>query len=173
MPGPTCLARDPCKPTPLNPEGPYYRAGAPDRTEFNVNTRPGTPMVLSGRVESGTCGAPVSGAVLDLWHADGDGVYDLDTPDFALRGRVTTDADGRYAVRSVQPGAYFFGGQPRARHIHVRLTAAGHVPLTTQLYFPDDPMRAFDVQYACGLDVDVQQTTNVLMCSYNFVMRAN
>ena len=31
LPGAQCLPRDPCHPTPTDPEGPYYREGAPDR----------------------------------------------------------------------------------------------------------------------------------------------
>ena len=42
------------------------------------------------------------------------------------------------------PGRYLNGAQYRPAHVHVKVSAAGHVPLTTQLYFPDDPYNAID-----------------------------
>ncbi len=171
LPGARCLPRDACRPTPLNPEGPYYRADAPERDLLNVGDRPGTPLRLSGRITSAGCDSPVPGARLDIWHADGDGVYDLDTGDFGLRGRVRGDDDGNYRFSSVQPGAYFFGGQARARHIHVKVTAPDHRPLTTQLYFPDDELRAFDAQYGCGLDVEIISQGDILTARFSFVLQ--
>lgn len=166
-----CRPRDACGYTPTNPEGPYYREGAPERADLNVLNRPGEPMVLSGRVLSEGCSRPVEGARLDFWHADGDGVYDLDTGDYGLRGWQRSDANGSYVLRSVQPGAYAFGPMMRARHIHVKITAPGHRPFTTQLYAEGDPVIHQDAQFVCGLDVAFRQDGGALVGNFDFVLR--
>ena len=50
-------------------------------------------------------GNPVAGAEVDIWHASPVGLYDNQDPEQAemnLRGKFTTDADGRFAFRSVR-----------------------------------------------------------------------
>src|SRR3546814_1831953 len=75
-----------------NLEGPFYRA-APLREDgdlFAGDPPAGTPVLhLSGRVTDAATGAPIPGAIVDLWQADHDGHYDLDT--FQLFGRVRAD----------------------------------------------------------------------------------
>ncbi|MEW5848615.1 MAG: dioxygenase [Myxococcota bacterium] len=161
---------DSCQLTPDNPEGPYYRAGAPEREDFNVLSRPGDALRFGGRVLSSDCRTPIEGAVLDVWHADGDGIYDLDTDQYGLRGRVTTSAGGEFKINTVMPGPYWFGNMPRARHVHVRLTAPGHNPLTTQLYFEGDPWIERDLQFKCGLTMLVQKQSDRLVAEYVFVL---
>ena len=44
-----------------------------------------------------------------MWHADAKGLYsgfDPSLPEGILRGKVLTDADGRYEVRSIVPAPY-------------------------------------------------------------------
>jgi protocatechuate 3,4-dioxygenase beta subunit len=48
----------------------------------------------------------------------------------SLRGAQKTGATGAYAFTTSPPGVY--PGRPP--HIHVKVTAPGHKPLTTQLY---------------------------------------
>ncbi len=72
---------------------------------------------------------PVAGALLDFWHADADGEYDLDG--FRLRGHQFTDGEGHFSLETVMPGLY----PGRTRHIHVKVQAPGGPILTTQLYF--------------------------------------
>jgi catechol 1,2-dioxygenase len=100
--------------------------------------------------------------VLDVWQADAGGRYSRfapDIPEWNLRGRVTTDDDGRFAIGTVVPRAYDIPGEPhtarilgllglephRPAHIHVRVDADGHAPLTTQVYFAGDPWLERDV----------------------------
>jgi len=160
-----------CAETPSNSEGPYFREGAPERTSLNVLERPGDPIRLVGRVLSSDCRSPIAGATLDIWHADGDGVYDLDTQHFGLRGRITTNDNGEFAVSTIIPGMYWFGSMPRARHIHVRLAAPGHVALTTQLFFADDPWIHQDVQFTCGALVNVEPELGGSVGRYDFMVR--
>jgi catechol 1,2-dioxygenase len=76
-------------------------------------------------------------------------------PTYNLRARVVADAAGRYSYRTVMPGVESFGFTPggplseltealqlpgeRPLHIHSIVSADGHLPLTTQLYFDGDP----------------------------------
>lgn len=138
-----------CDPTPANIEGPYYRAGAPEREDIAPDTE-GTTLEVSGRVFDTDC-TPLADATVDIWQCDPDGRYDNDgsmpgLPDdvYLLRGKVKTDADGNYSFRTVVPGRYLNGGNFRPRHIHVKVSAPGLSVLTTQLYFDDDECNALD-----------------------------
>lgn len=109
----------------------------------------GEPLVFRGRVV-GSEGQPLAGAVLDVWHADAEGLYSgfSSIPEGILRGRVIADDEGRYEVRSILPAPYTIphdgptgrlieaaGWHPwRPAHIHLIVSADGHEALTTQLY---------------------------------------
>lgn len=80
-------------------------------------------------------GEPLPGAVIELWHTDHLGHYDLDG--YRYRARLPVDAQGRYSVDTVMPGHY--PGRV-CQHIHYLVTAPGHKPLITQLYFATDPV---------------------------------
>jgi catechol 1,2-dioxygenase len=155
--------------TDSNVEGPFFVAGAPavragDDGVARLPMRadePGDRLLLTGVVRS-TTGKPLAGAVLDLWQADATGRYshfDPGPPEWNLRGRVSTGDDGGFTVETVVPAAYDIPGEPhtarvlellglephRPAHIHVRLDADGHAPLTTQVYFAGDPWLDHDV----------------------------
>ncbi|MEV0675132.1 catechol 1,2-dioxygenase [Actinosynnema sp. NPDC050436] len=116
---------------------------------------------LTGGVRSAD-GTPLAGAVLDVWQSDEFGLYSHfapGIPDFALRGRVVTDDEGRFDIGTIVPGAYqvpvdgpsgrlfaLLGLHAwRPAHVHFIITAPGHEPLTTQLYFAGDPWLETDV----------------------------
>lgn len=161
--------------TDSNVEGPFFAAGAPDlgrRAEdggpVTLPMRPDEPgdrLVFSGTVRSAAGGA-VPGAVLDLWQADAAGAYSRfapGLPEWNLRGRVTADAEGGFAVRTVVPAPYDIPNEPhtarildllglglhRPAHLHVRVEAGGFEPLTTQVYFAGDPWLEQDCVGAC------------------------
>ena len=71
-----------------------------------------------------------------------EGAYDAQG--YRLRGRLRTDERGFFVVHTLVPGRYLNGPTYRPRHIHVKVSAAGHAPLTTQLYFAGDPFNATD-----------------------------
>jgi hydroxyquinol 1,2-dioxygenase len=132
--------------------GPYYWDGAPD-LPMGANLAEGVlgePAFYSGRVLSSD-GTPVAGAVLDIWSGDGEGTYDMQMEHdvgMKARGRIRTDAQGRYAFRSIKPMFYpvpsdgpvgdmlrKMGRHPmRPGHIHMIVSAAGHHPVTTHLF---------------------------------------
>lgn len=134
-----------CSPTPPNPQGPFYLPDAPFVTALDREGEPGERIELAGRVFNEPDCQPVAEAVLDIWHANAEGFYyNLEAPavpaDFLLRGRVRTDADGRFRVRTVRPGPYRTGPRSwRPSHIHVKVSGPSLVPLTTQIYLPGDP----------------------------------
>ena len=131
-----------CAATEDNIEGPFYKEGAPSRMVLIEEDTPGTRLQLGGQVvAAGSC-APIAGATVDVWQADAEGAYD--SAGFQLRGVLETGADGGYQVLTIVPGHYLNGDQYRPAHIHVKLSAPGYQPLTTQLYFEGDPYNDID-----------------------------
>jgi catechol 1,2-dioxygenase len=134
-----------CSPTPANPQGPFYLPDAPFVAALDPEGEPGERIELAGRVYNEPDCEPVAGAVLDIWQANADGhYYNLETAsapaDYLLRGRVRTDGEGRFRVRTVRPGPYRTGPRSwRPAHIHVKVSGPSLVPLTTQVYLPGDP----------------------------------
>ncbi len=128
-----------CRATQSDIEGPYFRAGAPERTTLVDRNTEGARIRLSGTVTDRAC-QPLQ-TTIDFWHADHLGAYDA--VGFSFRTRVQTDADGRYSIDTIIPGRYLNGSAYRPAHIHAKIRAGGR-ELTTQLYFPDDPHNARD-----------------------------
>ena len=137
-------------------QGPYYWEGAPEQpcgADIAENVA-GEPAFYSGRITD-TRGEPLAGAVLDIWSGDGEGVYDMqvDGAAMAARARIRTDAQGRYWFWSIKPSYYpvpidgpvgimlkRMGRHPnRPGHIHMKVGAEGHVPLTTHLFVANSP----------------------------------
>jgi len=127
-----------CDVSTANVEGPYYKAGAPENGTFVDDQTPGTRLILSGHVLDPIC-QPIAGAVLDIWQANNDGVYDSEG--YKFRGKITVGADGAYQLGTIIPGRYLDNGGAnyRAQHVHFKITAPGFVSLTTQLFFAGDP----------------------------------
>ena len=119
-----------------NIEGPYYKAGAPERSVLYEKDQPGTRLTLSGRVLN-TRGAAVAGAVVDVWQTDAEGRYDNEG--FRMRGKLRADAKGNYRIDTVVPRYYTDGKITRPKHIHFKVSGEGCRLLTTQLYFKGDP----------------------------------
>ncbi|MCU1625947.1 MAG: catechol 1,2-dioxygenase, partial [Pseudonocardia sp.] len=93
-------------------EGPYYIPGAPEfASEATVPMREGeagTPLLFQGTVTD-LDGAPVDGALVELWHADDAGYYSQfapGIPEWNLRAAIRTGADGHYAFHTIQPAPY-------------------------------------------------------------------
>jgi hydroxyquinol 1,2-dioxygenase len=132
--------------------GPFYWEGAPD-LPCGSNLAEGVkgePAFYSGRVLSAT-GEPLENALLDIWSGDGEGNYDMQIPGetgMKARGRLRTDTEGRYWFRSIRPTFYpvptdgpvgrmlrKMGRHPyRPGHIHMIVSADGHLPVTTHLF---------------------------------------
>jgi catechol 1,2-dioxygenase len=136
---------------------------------------PGVPLEIEGRVTSIDCTTPLANVELDFWQANHTGHYDNDgtlPPNhLLLRGKLKTDGDGRYRVKTIVPGRYLNGKQYRPSHVHVKVRAKSHGPLTTQLYFPDDPFNDIDPFLHKSLIMDVKRKDRILVARYDFVLR--
>jgi protocatechuate 3,4-dioxygenase beta subunit len=126
-----------CRLTSRDQLGPFYTRNAPEQTDLCSSGSGGRErLVVTGRVLSADC-RPLPGALVEVWHADTNGDYShftrgkKDDPACLLRASLRTDAEGRYRFATVVPAEY--PGRPR--HIHYRVSHAGHETLVTQLYF--------------------------------------
>lgn len=145
-------------------EGPFFTPSSPERTSLIQPGVDGTHLQLAGRVFSESC-VPVAGALLDFWHADADGEYDLDG--FRLRGHQFTDEEGRFSLETVVPGLY----PGRTRHIHVKVQAPGGPILTTQLYFPGESRNQRDGIYSDSLLMRLAREGDEQRGDFDFVVR--
>ena len=147
--------------------GPFHMVESPPRelgdTIDLVAT--GDPCVVTGRVAS-LDGAPLAGAQVDVWQADDHGFYDVQQPGVQPpgngRGLFTCDADGRFWFRTVTPSDYPIptdgpvgrllgasGRHPyRPAHIHLIVTAGGHLPVTTHVFVAGSPYLDSDAVFA-------------------------
>jgi protocatechuate 3,4-dioxygenase beta subunit len=146
-------------------EGPYYRSGAPASADLVSDGMTGTRITLTGQVLGTDC-RPLDNAKVEIWQADANGVYD--NVGYTLRGYVMTDAEGRYTIRTVVPGEY----PGRTEHIHVKVTPAGGVTLTTQLYFPGSTANDGDGIYSPDMLLDIVQDGDALVGTYSFIVAA-
>jgi protocatechuate 3,4-dioxygenase, beta subunit len=104
----------------------------------------------------GSDGRALRGQLVEIWQANAAGRYrhEVDAhdapldPNFSGAGRTLTDDDGRYRFVTVKPGAYPWGNHPNAwrpSHIHFSLFGRAFTErLVTQMYFPGDPLFAYD-----------------------------
>ena len=144
-------------------EGPFFKTSSPERVELLEAGMAGQPIELVGFVLTRGC-KPLAGALLDFWQADDKGRYD--NSGFRLRGHQFSDADGRYRLRSIVPGAYV----GRTRHIHVKVQPRGGRVLTTQLYFPGEAKNRSDGLFRTELLVRTTKNEGWLAGRFDFVV---
>jgi catechol 1,2-dioxygenase len=146
--------------------GPFWRLNSPRVENGGSIVRsetPGAPLFVNGHVVDKD-GRPVAGAEVDVWHASPVGLYENQDPeqaDMNLRGKFTTDQDGRFAFRSVMMVGYPIptngvvgrlleaqGRHPyRPAHLHALIFKPGFKVLISQVYDPNDPHIDSDVQF--------------------------
>jgi len=129
----------------------YVDAGANDLTQFEDRKAQGEVIEIAGVVRQED-GAPLENLVVEIWQADAKGIYrhpadprhrEAD-PRFFGWGRAATDREGRYAFRTVRPGAL----QGRARHINVMVMFSGLMRiLKTTMFFPGEQANDADPVY--------------------------
>jgi protocatechuate 3,4-dioxygenase beta subunit len=126
-----------------------------DLTRRHTGEPIGERIIVSGRVLDEN-ERPVPNTVIEILQANAAGRYvhqydqhdaPLD-PNFTGAGRVVTDAQGRYRVITVKPGAYPWYNDRNAwrpAHIHFSLVGPAFANrLITQMYFPGDPLFPLD-----------------------------
>jgi protocatechuate 3,4-dioxygenase beta subunit len=163
------VARSPSKPPVVLPHtlseitGPLRREERLDADESDLTRqRMGAPLgeriIVQGRILDED-GRPVPAALVEIWQCNAAGRYHhpgdqhdapLD-PNFYGGGRVRADAEGNYRFVTIKPGAYPWGNHRNAwrpAHIHFSLFGPAFATrLITQMYFPGDPLLAFDPIY--------------------------
>ncbi len=170
------VATPSCDDTEDNILGPYWREGAPTRSDLvDPPTMKGVRFALAGMVRAEGCKVPLAGATLDFWQADDSGAYDdgIWPPPptvYRLRGRVIADKDGRYAIKTIIPGHYLNGSQYRPAHIHVIVQAVGYKKLTTQLYFEGDPYNDIDPYIKKSLIMKLAAANTGKSSTFDFVL---
>ena len=129
--------------------------GDADLTSGHAGEPLGERIIVHGRVVDED-GRPVPNVLLEVWQANAAGRYHHDVdrhpapldPNFTGAGRMLTDAEGRYRLVTVKPGAYPWRNHPNAwrpAHIHFSVFGAAFTQrLVTQMYFPGDPLFAYD-----------------------------
>jgi protocatechuate 3,4-dioxygenase beta subunit len=140
--------------------GPVFRPDLfPASVDLTINTT-GKPALGERIIVAGTItdedGRPVPNTMVEVWQANATGRYDhpgdqhdapLD-PNFHGAGGVFTDANGRYSLTTIRPGAYPWPNHHNAwrpNHIHFSYFGPAFATrLVTQMYFPGDPLLAFD-----------------------------
>jgi protocatechuate 3,4-dioxygenase beta subunit len=150
--------------------GPELASGALDNdlTRQHAGEPIGERITLTGRVLD-TEGKPLRGTLVEIWQANAAGRYrhrwdrwpaPLD-PNFSGAGRCVTDSEGRYRFTTIKPGPYPWGNHYNAwrpAHIHFSLLGRAFVQrLVTQMYFPGDPLFAYDPIFNSVRDHDARQ----------------
>jgi catechol 1,2-dioxygenase len=146
--------------------GPFWRLNSPrvanGGTIIRSNT-PGDALFVTGRIVD-QAGAPIAGAEIDVWHSSPTGLYEQQDPeqaDMNLRGKFTSDHEGRFWFRTVKMVGYpipthgvvgrvlaMQDRHPfRPAHLHALIQKTGFKVLISQVYDPRDPHIDTDVQF--------------------------
>ena len=146
--------------------GPFHVDGAPERAMGDTISLDGKgePCLFEGRVLD-LDGAPVAGAVVDVWSDNADGFYDVQQPGLQPegnnRGVFRTGPDGRYWFRGIKPVSYPIpddgpvgqmleqvGRHPwRPAHMHFLVSAPGYETVTTHTFVAGDPYLESDAVF--------------------------
>ena len=146
--------------------GPFWRMNSP-RTENGGSIvrseTPGPALFVSCRV-CDPRGKPLEGVEVDVWQASPVGLYenqDERQRDMNLRGKFTTDSEGRFWFRSVKPAGYPVpthgpvgdllraqGRHPyRPAHLHFLAFKSAYKTLISQVFVDDDEHLESDVVF--------------------------
>jgi len=132
--------------------GPFHVEGAPvyENGADISHGALGDPCLVRGTVKD-LNGAPIAGAVLEVWQADAAGYYDVQYPDLEThqaRGILTSQEDGSFEFRTVVAVAYPIptdgpvgellratGRHPwRPAHLHFMIKAKNYETLVTHVF---------------------------------------
>lgn len=145
--------------------GPFHVEGAPELPlgADVAQGAPGVPCAVSGTVR-GADGTTVAGALIDVWQADAEGLYDVQRDGLEqhqARAVLRADGQGRFHFRTVLPVPYAIpddgpvgdllkatGRHPwRPAHLHFRVQAPGWRTLITHVFRRGDPYLQSDAVF--------------------------
>jgi len=141
-------------PTPRMTEGPFYPNAFPKDVDADLThidgragAAQGTILDVSGHVVD-RAGRPRTGARVEIWQCDATGSYHhvggiVGDENFQGFGFATTDAEGRYAFRTIKPVPY----PGRTPHIHFTVLENNRRRLTSQMFIEGEPGNARDGLY--------------------------
>jgi catechol 1,2-dioxygenase len=152
--------------TDANLLGPFWRMDSPPTKNGDSIVRsptPGAVLFVDAQFADAN-GKPIEGAEVDIWHSSTEGFYENQDPvqaDMNLRGKFTTDKNGRINFRSVKPAGYPIpidgpvgellraAGRHNMRpsHLHFLTYKPGFKTLISQIYDPEDKNIETDVQF--------------------------
>ena len=185
--------------TPTEVTGPLLGAGRVGALDHDLTRQhDGEPLgeriIVHGRVIE-TDGRAVPDTLIEAWQCNAAGRYahsvdqhpaPLD-PNFTGVGRCITDEEGRFRFITIQPGAYPWGNHPNAwRPAHIHFSVFGRAftqRLVTQMYFPGDPLFAYDPIFnsvpdpaarellVCRFDLEQTQPDWALAYAFDIVLR--
>jgi protocatechuate 3,4-dioxygenase beta subunit len=148
--------------------GPFYvgeHKVAEHGSDISPRNLSGDKMFVQSRVTD-LGGKPLAGVPVDVWHADDDGLYDSQKPNYddvgaSARARFITDSDGRFFFRTILPCSYPIptdgpvgemivqtNRHPmRPAHVHFLVNAKGYEPLITHVFIGGDKYLDSDVVF--------------------------
>jgi protocatechuate 3,4-dioxygenase beta subunit len=140
-------------------------------TDISPNNQTGERMFVQSRVTD-LHGKPLAGVPVDVWHADDDGFYDSQKPNYdevgaSARARFITDDDGRFFFRTILPCSYPIPTDGpvgemimqtrrhpmRPAHVHFLVNAKGYEPLITHVFMEGDKYLDSDVVFGVKDDL--------------------
>jgi len=151
--------------TPATVLGPFHIPGSPS-LPFGGDMSdglPGKPLYITGSVLA-LDGSPIAGAVLDVWQADEEGLYEsqiAELDEARLRATYASRTDGGYCVRTIAPRGYSIPmdgpvgdligrteiSHFRPAHVHFLVDADGYERLITHLFEAGAQYLANDVVF--------------------------
>ena len=145
--------------------GPAFGEDAvePEDADLTVNARVngepiGERIIVVGKVMD-DAGKAIPHTLVEVWQANACGryIHNVDQhdapldPNFRGAGRFLTDSSGEYRFTTIKPGAYPWRNHENAwRPAHIHFSVFGRSfssRLVTQMYFPGDPLFAYDPIY--------------------------
>ena len=171
--------------------GPFWRMNSPHTENGGSIVRcetPGPALFVDARVVDPQ-GRGIEGVEVDVWQASPVGLYenqDDTQADMNLRGKFTTDAEGRFGFRSIRPAGYPVpthgpagdllraqGRHPfRPAHLHFLAFRPGYKTLITQVFVDDDQHLETDVVFGVTRHLigDFKKIEAGYTLDYTFVM---
>ena len=152
--------------TAANMLGPFWRKNSPrvkNGGSIVHSPTPGPALFVNARVID-SAKKPIADAEVDVWQSSTEGLYDNQDPRLKamnLRGKFTTDKDGRFSFRSILPEGYpipidgpvgeLLAAQGRHNmrpaHLHFLIFKPGFKTLISQVYVNGAPYLDSDVQF--------------------------